>query len=73
MGKHSRPRRGARQEGETPEETAAAFTRCLGSAVVAVADKRLRGTYPYDNEPGNKGTVAENGRRSDATERRRSG
>jgi hypothetical protein len=80
MGKHSGKRHvaeqagreGARKEGETPEETVAAFERCLGSAVIAVADKRLRGTQPYDMEPGNKGTVDDRGmRRSDAPNRRR--
>lgn len=80
MGKHSgkrdpqetTERPGAYVEGESVERTVSMFDWSVGSAVTAVADKRLSGTYPYDQEPGNKGTVDSRGvRRNDTTERRR--
>lgn len=75
MGKHGkphRPRHNEFTEGESPERTAAVFDMSVGSAIIAVADKRLTGTQPYDMEPGSKPTVDGNGvRRTDGPDRRR--
>lgn len=61
MGKH----RGGRRKGDEPvlaqdapmETKVAHLQGSQGQATVRVADKRLKGEYPYDLEPGSKPPV----------------